>query len=188
MEVFNNKRLGIKGKKNTQIKDNEYQHYYRENYKNCVNWTQYRGIWRDLTEILVEEMLINNYEWKLPLFLGSLAVKKYKNKMYFTPDGHINTKYLKIDFKETDALWARDPDAKEKKIKIYHDNLHTDGYKVVIHWNKPRIFRLFKFYPMRKWEVRLSHVVKNRLNKSDYFILVRKNFQHITEKRIYHNI
>lgn len=174
--IWDNSRHNCKGRYKTDIIDNDYQHYYREHYSNCVDWVIYRNVWKDLTKILVEEMLINNYEWKFPCGLGSLQINKYKPKLRIK-DNKLYTKNLKIDWKETKVLWESDLEAKEKKLKVYHTNSHTDGYKIVYSWRKPtgreNITRKFRFYPSRIIDVKKAEVLKKHLNKTDYFDLYK---------------
>lgn len=181
--IWDNSRLNCKGKLHTDIVDLDYQHYYRDNYNNCVNWVTYRNVWKDITKELINEMVINNYEWKFPCGLGSLGIKKYKKKLRIK-DGKLNTKNLQIDFKETELLWKEDSDARDKKIKIYYNNKHTDGYKVVYFWNKPSgvksKIKKYRFYASRIINLKLAEVLKKHLNKSDYF---ESSFKPVIPKR-----
>jgi hypothetical protein len=170
--VWDNSRLNRKGKMHTDIADAEYQHYYRDNYSNCVNWNVYRKVWRDITKLVINEMMINNYQWKFPCGLGSLQMKKYKTRLRIKND-KLNTENLHVDWNETRLLWESDPDAKERKIRIFHQNYHTDGYKVVFYWNRPKDrlskIKKYRFYPGRIITQKLSEVLKKHQNKSDYF-------------------
>jgi len=170
--IWDNSRLNIKGKLNSTVFDNDYQHYYRANYSNCVGWNKYRNIWKDIATELMEEVIITGYEWKLPCGLGTIRMKKYKPKLRFK-EGRLDPKILHIDYNETRILWENDLDAREKKIKVYHLNSHSDGYKVVLDWLKPFTktskVRKFRFYPTRILESKVSEVLKKHLNKTDYF-------------------
>lgn len=165
-------RRNIKNDLVSTIKDNEYQHYYRENYSNCVNWEVYRNVWKDIINEIVPEMMIYNYHWKLPCGMGSIAMRKYKPKIRLK-EGVLDTKNLRIDYKETRILWENDEDAREKKLKVYHINDHTDNNKVIFQWIKPlersNKIRKYRFYISRLWNRKLATILKEHLNKSDYF-------------------
>jgi hypothetical protein len=95
---------------------------------------------RELSRMIIEEAI----EFKMPLRLGYVRVKKFKKKFMLRSDGTIDKSNQSVNWKETKELWAQQypgKDCKElKEIKgkplVYHLNEHTDGYGFFLYWNK----------------------------------------------------
>ena len=53
-----------------------------------------------------------------------------------TPEGKIEKRYLRPDWKATKELWARDTIAKAKKQLVFHLNKHFNGFNCKWYWDK----------------------------------------------------
>ena len=109
-----------------------------------VDYKTYSNILKDFNKEMIRLIIEEGVEFKLPVRLGFLRVKKYKKNIRLNPDGSVNTKSLKVDWNESIKLWKReypDKDMDElKQIKgkplVYHLNNHTDGYNYLFYWSK----------------------------------------------------
>jgi len=76
---------------------------------------------------ITDEIMLDNFEFKLPARLGILSIKKRKPKLRLDEDGKvINT--MPVDWKATKELWEEDPESKESKKLVRHLNEHTNGF------------------------------------------------------------
>ena len=101
-----------------------------------VNQSIFSKVLKDFNAAIIDEIVYNAYEFRLPHRLGSLRVKKIKQKIKLTEDGKLDTSNLAPNWKATMDLWGRNPKAKEEKKLIFHTNKHTSGYYFRWFWNK----------------------------------------------------
>lgn len=102
---------------------------------------------KEYAEILEEYMkeardyILDGGEFKIPYRLGTLRTIKVK--------GDLNK--LKVDWGETNKLWARDEEARENKQLVYHLNEHSGGDYYKIHWVKGKVKNIsaVSFLPVR---------------------------------------
>lgn len=95
---------------------------------------------KDLAKLIIEE----GVEFKMPVRLGSVRIRKYKKKIKLNPDGTIDKRNMSPNWFETKKLWAdmypglSRQDLKQIRNKpiVYFLNEHTDGYKFILYWNK----------------------------------------------------
>ena len=95
---------------------------------------------------LVDKILIEAEEVKLPCNMGSLRIKKSKLDLTFNK--------LKIDWATTNKIG---------KV-VYHLNEHRNGYKYRIFWKKGKVLnsKYYSFTGTRTFKRRLSFILKNR--------------------------
>lgn len=75
---------------------------------------------------------------KLPEKMGAIFVRGKKVVTEYDEElGRISNQ--SIDFGETNKLWARCPECKEKKLRVYHENEHSDGVRYRYFWSKDRM-------------------------------------------------
>ena len=105
--------------------------------------------------MLIEEILLNSEEVRLPYRLGTVRIKKSKMK-------YDDKNKLKID-------WA-----KSKKLgkRIYHLNDHTGGYNYRFYWTKGIVKNItaYSFIPTRTNTRRLASILKDKERQLDYFM------------------
>ena len=116
----------------------------------CVDYTTYRKLCVEFNEKIINSMLKDAYEFKLPFGLGTLRIKKTPSK---------NKK--RVDWKST----------KEYNTKVFHLNLHTDGFYYRWHWKKKDSIltnnSLYSFTPTRKNKRELAGLLKT--NNVEFF-------------------
>tara|TARA_R110000787_G_scaffold21504_2_gene63554 strand:- start:13541 stop:13966 length:426 start_codon:yes stop_codon:yes gene_type:complete len=130
-----------------------YKEYIEEN-KNIkvlqVEYPLYREVCTEFNEKIADRMLREAYEFKLPFGLGTLRIKKTPSK-----------DKKRVDWKTT----------KEYNTKIFHLNLHTDGFYYRWHWKKKdaRVVNksLYSFTPTRKNKRQLAGLLKT--NDVEFF-------------------
>lgn len=82
-------------------------------------------------------LVLEGHEVKLPQSMGSMYIRGIKAKISVGEDGRIRG--AAYDWKETNALWERCPECKERKQYVYHLNEHTNGLRYSLKWFKSKI-------------------------------------------------
>ena len=113
----------------------DFYNYYNKNYNYKITRKQYNDIISELNQFLVNNIVENASDFILPHRTGFLGIIKTKRGVKLLPDNTvINTS--PPDWKSTNELWEKDPEAKEKKIIVKYKNTHTGGYVYKIKYNK----------------------------------------------------
>ena len=127
----------------------EYDDFYKVGYK------KYRSICEEFNKMIIDEILLNAKEFKMPYRLGTLRI--LKKEMNYS----VSKNKLKIDWYETNKY----------KKTIYHLNDHTDGFNYRWFWSKKKAIiknkTIYSFQATRTNKRRLATLLKN--NKVDYF-------------------
>ena len=115
----------------------------------------FRKICDDFNRMLIEEILLNSEEVRLPYRLGTVRIKKSKMK-------YDDKNKLKIDWAASRKLGKR----------IYHLNDHTGGYKYRFYWTKGIVKNItaYSFIPTRTNTRRLASILKDKERELDYFM------------------
>lgn len=115
----------------------------------------FRKICDDFNRMLIEEILLNSEEVRLPYRLGTVRIKKSKMK-------YDDKNKLKIDWAASRKLGKR----------IYHLNDHTGGYKYRFYWTKGIIKNItaYSFIPTRTNTRTLASILKDKNRELDYFM------------------
>jgi len=115
----------------------------------------FRTICDEFNKLLIDEILINSEEMRLPYRLGVVRIKKSKMK-------YDDKNKLKID-------WAA---SKKLGKRIYHLNDHTGGYKYRFYWTKGIVKNItaYSFIPTRTNTRRLASILKDKNRQLDYFM------------------
>lgn len=138
----------------------DYYKYYKNNVSNPVPSDVHRDIIWAMNRALGKELATNGYEIKLPKRLGIIRLNKAKSRCWFE-DGKLKTN-RPVDFKTTKELWARNPEAKAKKLLVRYENSHSDGYTFKIFYSK----RSANFKNKSVYQVQINRNIKRNLNKS----------------------
>jgi len=142
----------------TNYSTGDYYGYYKKNYDKTLERKKYTSIVQDFNEgilnIIIEEGLV----YRFPKSHFQLMVKKAKRKPYIKNGKLVNS--VPPDWKRTNELWARDPEAKKKKIVVRYKNTHSSGFVFRLFCSKDnskmRNKNLFKFKTSRKFQRALS--------------------------------
>jgi len=126
-----------------------YKYYSKKNLKSGktfgkANYSIFRDVIKDfnaeITKLLIEE----GAEFKMPVRLGTIRIRKYKQKIKFNDDGSVDKKGMGVNWPESKKLWQREyPGKTSEELKlirnkqlVYYLNEHTDGYRFILYWNK----------------------------------------------------
>jgi len=113
----------------------DYYNYYCKNNSYKITKNEHNEILSILNKFVADEIVETGKEFILPCRSGNISIVKIKRGLKILPDQKIiNTS--PPNWKETLNLWAKDPEAKERKILIRHSNIHTGGYVYIIKYNK----------------------------------------------------
>jgi hypothetical protein len=122
--------------------------------KFCVSRGDYGKIISDFNSLIAQEIILDNFEYKMPARMGVISIKKKKPKIYFDMDGKMVNR-MPIDWKATKDLWAEDPESKELKKLVRHTNEHTQGY--IPYWSFNSYTGTFKHKTVYKFIATRTH-------------------------------
>ena len=144
-----------------------------KNSKFCVDRKVYGQIIDFIHSRITDEIIFDNFEFKLPSRMGTLCIKKKKPILKYNKEGNlINT--MPIDWKATRELWEEDEESKKQKKLVRHLNEHTNGY--VPFWYlslKCATFKYksaYKFKATRTMNRDLSKVLKDPSINTNYYL------------------
>ena len=117
-------------------------------------------------KMLIEEVLYDSAEVKLPYNMGELRVRKREMDLS-------SRKSLNPDWQATKKLWAEKPELKEEKKLVFHLNEHRKGFRYKILWNK-RLCKIkyqgiYYFKPTRAFSRELAEILKTNF-EIDYYL------------------
>jgi len=114
-----------------------------------LEYKVYRDICEEYNEEVINNIILDTLEFKIPNRLGSIRIKKVKGSP------------KRVD-------WAL---TKKYNKKIYHLNMHTDGYYYKWMWHKKDALftnkSVYSFTAPRKAKRRMSGLLKK--NEIDFF-------------------
>lgn len=113
-------------KNNITLKNIWHTYPYRYNKKSpfYIERTAYVNISKDFFKELLDEIINNAYEYKLPNRLGTLRIKKFKALK------------RQIDWNLTNKYYLEENKTGTEKKRIYHSNRHSAGYNARF-WMEP---------------------------------------------------
>jgi hypothetical protein len=153
----------------------DYYKYYRENNPDSeVSRAKFNKIISTVNEEIIEMMLNDGFEYKLPHINATLTIRKDKRKPTIKNGKVINPS--PVDWVKTKKLWEEEPDTKEKKILVRHTNSHTSGYVFRIYLKKfgasIKNRSYYKFKPTRKFQRALgARINDDNKDKFDTYLL-----------------
>lgn len=137
----------------------DYRKFYEATY-NKHN-SNYSKILKEYNKKVIDLILNEDLSYFIPYLQFEIIIRKLKRYTRIENGKLIN--HNPINWKATLELWEKDEEAKEKKIRVRHNNYNTSGY----------IFRIY----LKKFKCRLK-------NRSYYKIKPNRNFQRGLAKRI----
>tara|TARA_Y100000816_G_C25802193_1_gene420145 strand:+ start:172 stop:636 length:465 start_codon:yes stop_codon:yes gene_type:complete len=154
--MFENSKRG-EGNYKKDFGSNEVYKYYKDNVipELQVDKQTFRKICDEFNKLVIDEILVNSEEVRLPYRLGTIRVKKSKMK-------YDDKNKLKIDWAASRKLGKR----------IYHLNDHTGGYKYRFYWTKGIVKNItaYSFIPTRTNTRTLASILKDKDRQLDYFM------------------
>lgn len=134
---------------------------YRTGVKGHVDSKVYMKVIKDFFDELFILITIKNMQYNLPFDLGYIFLGKRKTNVR-----------KRVDYGATNKWWATNPEAKEKKLKVYYTNTHTESwlYKYVYGKGTGKDTQLTTFKPVRTWNRSLAALLKNVNNRIDGYL------------------
>lgn len=130
-----NKKIRTEGKIPTHYGMRDYFKYFKSEYPNIkINSKKFSDVIKRFNEELVNLIIEENVEYKLPHLGASIAVRKDK-RIPRIVDGKLHNP-TPVDWKATNALWDTDEEAKERKLLVRYNNNHTSKYVFRINFKK----------------------------------------------------
>ena len=137
----------------------DYKKFYEKKYNKELK--DYSKIISEFNKEVINLILNDNLSYTIPFLFFEITIRKEKRFTRIDDGKLIN--HNPINWKATKELWEKDEDARERKIRVRHNNYNTSGY----------IFRIY----LKKFKCRLK-------NRSYYKIKPNRNFQRALAKRI----
>lgn len=163
------------GKIKIDIKSEEQFKYYIKATGNKHNLTQttYTEIKEKFFSYILDKIITESYEYRIPYRLGYIVPIKYKKKVHYDENGLIKPGSFSVDFGTTLKLWESDENARKKKKVILHLNEHSNGYTPALWWDRRTSnvinLRYYSFKPTRNTDRTLAKVFKDPNRKVDYY-------------------
>ncbi len=152
-------------KRNHKIKSdygmNDYYKSYKSKSEKPVSKEVYSSIVKDFNSHVRKKMAIKGTEYVFPFRLGKMELRKIKTEVKIDKDGNIINK-LPVNWKETNKFWEKNPEAKEKGIKIRYTNEHTDGYTFKIFYLRSKA----SYKNKSMYQMQFNRDMKRTLSKS----------------------
>ena len=114
---------------------NEIFKFYKKGVSKPTDFRTFKRVWTTFIEQVIQGIMLEGKDFSMPS-LGSLGIRKSKVIVAMTPDGDIDKRYLRPDWKATKELWARDEVAKKIKQLVFHLNKHFNGFNCKWFWDK----------------------------------------------------
>ena len=109
--------------------------FYKKTASKPVDFHTFKRVWETFADCVIENMILEGKDFNMPS-LGSVGIRKQKVIVVMTPEGEIDKRYLRPDWKTTKELWARDSEAKKRKQLVFHLNKHFNGFSCKWFWDK----------------------------------------------------
>lgn len=126
METIQSNKYGIR----------EAYRFYKSYSDDPLPYKLFRDVWNDFIDQVTQGIVEEGKDFTMPFRLGSVGIRKRKIKVIMNPDGSIDKRYLRPDWKATKELWERDEEAKKEKRLVFHLNKHFGGYNAKWFWDK----------------------------------------------------
>jgi len=171
METTKKKKKRAERKANLRTVVDSYK-YYREKFgkKNTVTRATYLRLNYEFILFVVGK-LMEGHTIEFISF-GRFDIIGREQKIRIDKEGNIQG--LSIDYKSTNELWRKDPEAKKNRKRVYYDNIHSNNVIYKLRWlsgnNSPvrgLNYRFLTFIPSRANKRGLAKLIKSG---KEYFI------------------
>ena len=92
-----------------------------------IGVTEFNDIQKEFWDRIFKEVVYKGYQFKMPGGLGVLTLVSRKPTVVIDSEYNVVRTNAPINHAATKELWAKDPEAKARKIRVYHTNVATDG-------------------------------------------------------------
>ena len=140
-----------------------------------LEYSKFAAIIKDFNVGIFNLLLYNSFVFKMPFNLGEISIRKKKVEPYINKEGKM-VNLLPIDYRQTKLLQDKDPEAREKDLKVYHTNDHSNGYVAKLYYDKPSsiIFpnkKLYRVQATRDMKVALNKIMTSNFKEYDFFTI-----------------
>lgn len=146
--------------------------FYKQSVSKPASFHQFKRIWETFAEDVIKGIALEGKDFNMPS-LGDIGVRKQKVVVAMTPEGDIDKRYLRPDWKATKDLWAKDPEAKKRKQLVYHLNKHFNGFNCKWFWDKSTCSVInntaYSLTMTRANKRFLAQVINDEDNEVDYY-------------------
>ena len=164
-----------KGKIPTHYGMTDYYKYFKKNNHDIkITAGRYSDIIKRFNEELINLIIEDNLDYKLPYLGASISIKKDK-RIPKIVDGKLYNP-TPVDWKATNKLWDEDEEARERKLLVRYNNNHTSKYVFRVYFKKyiyPFINKkYYNFDTCRKFARQLgARINDEEKDKYDTFLL-----------------
>lgn len=143
----------------------DYYRYFIKEYNLNISTKVYNNIIADFNEAIMNLIIEENLDYRLPHVGSTLSVRKIKRSPKII-NGKLHNP-TPINWVATNKLWAEDEEAKDKKLLVRYNNSHTSGYVYRIYFKKYDLYyknkKIYNFKVARDF----SRMLGNRINDED---------------------
>ena len=146
--------------------------YIRAYYENRwgklpISPSEYNALIKEFNDRVFNEIVLQGHRFNIPGNLGEIVLTSRTPTVIVDNEYKVVRTNMPINHQATKELWERDPAAKEMKIRIYHDNVHTDGLIYSIKWLPNKRYKshwmsAYKFVPSRNNRRNLATKLKSK--------------------------
>ena len=157
-----------------------YRRRCAESTRKHISFNQFKEVCYRFNSMLSESIIKQSFDYKIPFGLGSLRIRKNKQKFKII-DGKLKPRKKMIDWYQTRyVLWERlYPGKTRSELKEIQDkplvmftNEHSNGEIMRWYWNKKNVkvtnSRVYMFRPVKKNRLDLAKHIKNENRENDY--------------------
>jgi hypothetical protein len=131
---------------------------------------KYKEIAQEYLKTIVDLILEDSKEVKLPYNMGEIRIKRSMTSYEMADD---NSYKMKVDWKATKELWKTCDECRERKQRVYHLNEHSDGWYSRWFWSKQNVNiknqSAYSFDPSFTNRRRLAKIMKTDGGYKRYF-------------------
>lgn len=174
LKIAQCREIDEKVRRSPDITMKEQYEYYKEKLgEKALPKNIWSAVYKDLMRGIVDKLIFNNLQWRLPYGLGDIYIMKRKIKLKLDENGNLITKRLMKDWGNTLRMWRAEPETRKQKKYLYHVNKHTNGYRMRIFWMKTTVkvknSEYYCFAPCVYFKQRLSRTLINKTPGIDFF-------------------
>lgn len=183
--------LEVKRGKNKNVMDyfaSDIYEFWRQRGGAGVKSQDFKKICFDINVGILNEIIFNNYAFKMPRKLGELAIVLIKNDFKRTDTGRLK---LKVDWKRTQDHWIKEygvttlEECKRipNKKLFYHLNEHSGGRYIQWWWRKGAVKNIVAYsIDVSRAAKRCAAKFVKSQDDQPYYSMTRREFKDIKVK------
>jgi len=156
----------------------DYYRFYKNKYDDPQSSTKYSQVISDFNLGLRDLIIKKNVTYTMPGTNFHLVLMKDKRKPKIKDGKLVNN--IPINFKATNALWERDPEAKRKKLLVRYNNSHTNHNVYRIYFKKfgckLKANSVYKFQTNRDFKRLISEYIFDPDIEIDAYLLYKNQY------------